>query len=122
MLCNEHESSPYCNCMNRGTGDMVLCENCFEWYHQKCVNYHPKEENEEFVCGYCTMFYDLKKKMIEEVRNSKTESYELKLDPPKLWIMDFIWLLRVIDHRIAGGSASKMVKELLKYPLKTSKM
>lgn len=35
---------------------------------------------------------------------------------------DFIWLLRVIDHRIAGGLAAKMVKELAKYPLKTSKM
>lgn len=36
--------------------------------------------------------------------------------------MDFMWLLRVIDHRISGGLASKMVKELAKYPLKTSKM
>jgi hypothetical protein len=30
--------------------------------------------------------------------------------------------MRVIDHRIAGGSAQKMIKELIKYPLKTSKM
>lgn len=35
---------------------------------------------------------------------------------------DYIWLLRVIDHRIAGGAAAKMMKELAKYPLKTSKM
>ena len=28
----------------------------------------------------------------------------------------------MIDHRISGGLASKMMKELIKYPLKTSKM
>lgn len=33
-----------------------------------------------------------------------------------------MWLMRVIDHRIAGGAAAKMIKELAKYPLKTSKM
>lgn len=31
-------------------------------------------------------------------------------------------MMRIIDHRIAGGAASKMIKELAKYPLKTSKM
>ena len=62
------------------------------------------------------------RKIVEEVRNSKTETYELKLEPPKLWLMDYIWLFRVIDHRIAGGAASKMIKELIKYPIKTSKM
>lgn len=36
--------------------------------------------------------------------------------------MDFIWLMRLIDHRIAGGAASKMIKEMIKYPLKSSKM
>ena len=29
ILCSEHESSVYCNCFNRGTGDMVQCECCF---------------------------------------------------------------------------------------------
>lgn len=35
---------------------------------------------------------------------------------------DYMWMMRIIDHRIAGGAASKMIKELAKYPLKTSKM
>ena len=60
--------------------------------------------------------------MIEEVKSSRTEGYELKFETPKLHLNDFIWLLRVIDHRIAGGGAAKMIKELAKYPLKTSKM
>lgn len=64
VLCREHERSIYCNCMDRGSGDMVQCECCFEWYHQKCVNYSPKSENEQYVCLYCVSFYDIKKKII----------------------------------------------------------
>ena len=101
---------------------MVLCECCFEWYHQKCVNYNPKKDSETYICFYCTSFYEIKRRIIEELRNSKIENYELKFDSPKLWLGDFLWLLRVIDHRIAGGLASKMMKDLAKYPLKTSKM
>jgi len=56
------------------------------------------------------------------VKGSKTEGYELKFEPPKLHLNDYIWILRVIDHRIAGGGAAKMMKELAKYPLKSSKM
>ena len=108
--------------MDRGSGDMVECECCFEWYHQKCVNYSPKSENEQYICQYCCLFYDLKKKIIEEVKSTKVEHYDLKFDPPKMHLIDFLWVIRVIDHRIAGGLATKMVKELAKYPLKTSKM
>lgn len=25
ILCRDHESSMYCNCLNRGSGDMVQC-------------------------------------------------------------------------------------------------
>lgn len=61
--------------------------------------------------------------MIDEVRFGKSDTYELKADlPPKLSLMDLMWMLRVIDHRIAGGLATKMLKELIKYPLKSSNM
>lgn len=33
-----------------------------------------------------------------------------------------MWVLRVVDLRIRGGLAAKMVKELVKYPLKSSCM
>lgn len=35
---------------------------------------------------------------------------------------DCMWVMRVIDNRIRGGQASKMLKELSKYPLKSSCM
>lgn len=62
------------------------------------------------MCTYCNNFYDLKKKIIDEVKSSKTELYELKFETPKMHLNDFLWLLRVIDHRIAGGGAVKMIK------------
>ncbi len=37
-------------------------------------------------------------------------------------VMDFMWIMRVLDQRIAGGLAGKMLKELVKYPLKSSAM
>lgn len=52
----------------------------------------------------------MKKKIIDEVRSSKIENYELKFEPPKLHLNDYMWLMRVIDHRIAGGAAIKMIK------------
>ena len=33
-----------------------------------------------------------------------------------------MWVVRVIDSRIKGGQAGKMLKELSKYPLKSSCM
>jgi hypothetical protein len=42
--------------------------------------------------------------------------------PHKLSFMDIMWILRVIDARIAKGNIQKMMKELAKYPLRTSKM
>jgi hypothetical protein len=43
ILCSQHESSVYCVCQNKEEGEMVLCECCFEWYHQKCINYNTDE-------------------------------------------------------------------------------
>lgn len=36
--------------------------------------------------------------------------------------MDCLWVLRVVDHRIRAGQAAKMMRELNKYPLKSSCM
>lgn len=35
---------------------------------------------------------------------------------------DCMWVMRVVDNRIRGGQASKMLKELSKYPSKSSCM
>jgi len=35
---------------------------------------------------------------------------------------DCLWVMRVVDNRIRGGQASKMLKELSKYPCKSSCM
>lgn len=48
--------------------------------------------------------------MIDQVKGSKTENYELKFQAPKMNLNDYMWILRVIDHRIAGGGAAKMMK------------
>jgi hypothetical protein len=42
--------------------------------------------------------------------------------PLKVSVMDVMWVMRVLDNRIRGGLAAKMLKELTKYPLKSSCM
>lgn len=36
--------------------------------------------------------------------------------------MDIMWIMRAIDSRIAKGNVPKMLKQLAKYPLRSSKM
>ena len=46
-----------------------------------------------------------------------------KVEPPlKVSFGDFMWIMRVLDNRVRGGQAGKMLKELSKYPLKSSCM
>lgn len=72
---------------------------------------------------FCKSFYELKKKIVDEVITGKNENYELKCElPPKVTFMDVMWFMRAIDSRIAKGNVSKMLKELAKYPLRSSKM
>ena len=104
---------------------MVFCECCFEWYHSKCVNYEPSEANEDerWICNYCKVFYEFKKKAIEEIKLGRNDCDINKVEPPlKTTFSDFMWIMRVIDNRIRGGQAAKMLKELSKYPLKSSCM
>lgn len=42
--------------------------------------------------------------------------------PLKISMSDCLWVMRVVDNRIRGGQASKMLKELSKYPCKSSSM
>lgn len=42
--------------------------------------------------------------------------------PLKISMSDCLWVMRVVDNRIRGGQASKMLKELSKYPCKSSCM
>jgi hypothetical protein len=42
--------------------------------------------------------------------------------PLRASVSDCLWVMRVLDNRIRGGLASKMLKELYQYPLKSSCM
>jgi hypothetical protein len=71
---------------------------------------------------FCKSFYELKKKIVDEVIGGKNDSFEIKCElPTKMSFMDVMWIMRGIDSRIAKGN-TKIVKELSKYPLRTSKM
>lgn len=52
---------------------MVLCECCFEWYHQKCINFSAEAAEERFICRYCKIFYEFKKKGVDEVRGGRSD-------------------------------------------------
>ena len=53
----------------------------------------------------------------------RSDSDITKVEPPlKTSVGDFMWIMRVVDNRIRGGQAGKMLKELSKYPLKSSCM
>jgi hypothetical protein len=55
--------------------------------------------------------------------NGKSENFDLKCEfPPKVNFNDVVWIMRAIDSRISKGNVSKMMKELAKYPLRTSKL
>lgn len=72
---------------------------------------------------FCKSFYELKKKIIDEVVSGKNQNYELKCElPPKMTFMDIMWVMRAIDARIAKGNVPKMLKQLAKYPLRSSKI
>ena len=71
---------------------------------------------------FCKSFYELKKKIVDEVIGGKNDSFEIKCElPTKMSFMDVMWIMRGMDSRIAKGN-TKIVKELSKYPLRTSKM
>ena len=71
---------------------------------------------------FCKNFYELKKKIIDEVIGGKNDNFEIKSElPAKMSVMDVMWIVRGIDSRIAKGN-TKILKELGKYPLRTSKM
>ena len=69
------------------------------------------------------MFYEFKKKAIEEIKFGRNDYDVTKVEPPlKITFSDCMWVMRVVDNRIRGGQAAKMLKELSKYPLKSSCM
>jgi hypothetical protein len=123
VLCSQHESTPYCICQTKEEGEMVLCDCCFEWYHYKCIHFDPDNAAEKFICHYCKGFYEFKRKAVDEVRGGRADSDVSKVEVPlKISLGDCMWVVRVVDNRIRGGQAAKMLKELSKYPLKSSCM
>ncbi len=100
---------------------MVLCECCFEWLHHKCIKIPATDDS--YICQFCRNFYDFKRKAIEELRGGRADYDITKLELPlRASPMDCLWVLRVVDHRIRAGQAGKMMRELNKYPLKSSCM
>jgi hypothetical protein len=45
----------YCFCKTNGNNEMVLCEECHEWYHFRCVGLSEEAAQgaEGWRCGYC---------------------------------------------------------------------
>ncbi len=45
----------YCYCKKNATADMVLCDECHEWYHHKCVGVDEEQAraDDDWRCGYC---------------------------------------------------------------------
>ena len=87
---------------------MVLCECCFEWYHHRCVNYEEQETS--YICRLCRVFYEFKRKALEEVRGGRVEVDMAKVEYPlKVTMSDLMWGMRVIDCRIRGGMTSKLL-------------
>jgi hypothetical protein len=76
-----------------------------------CIKYSSTKGENQFTCSFCKSFYDLKKKIIDEVIHGKNENYEIKCElPPKMNFMDVMWFMRAIDSRIAKGNIVKMLK------------
>jgi hypothetical protein len=46
---------------------MIECETCLTWYHMGCIKYKAGMKEEPFSCTFCRGFYELKKKIVEEV-------------------------------------------------------
>jgi hypothetical protein len=45
----------YCFCKKNATRDMVLCDECHEWYHHTCVGLDEEQAraDDDWCCGYC---------------------------------------------------------------------
>lgn len=60
---------------------------------------------------------------MEEVRGGRAEADVAKVELPlRISLADYLWVVRVIDCRIRAGQAGRMLKELSKYPLRSSCM
>jgi hypothetical protein len=91
---------------------MVQCECCFEWYHQSCIKFNSTKQDATFICTFCNAFYDFKRKIIDEIKGGRNDTDVSKAEVllKKISIMDCMWLMRVIDIRVRGGGAAKMMK------------
>ena len=57
------------------------------------------------------------------MRGIRSDTDLSKVEAPfKLNIADCLWILRIVDIRIKGGQSNKMLKELSKYPFKSSSL
>ena len=52
---NDIEIKLYCKCLMPDTwdDDMIMCDNCEEWFHFKCVDVPSKEELSKWFCSDC---------------------------------------------------------------------
>jgi uncharacterized protein YbaR (Trm112 family) len=53
--CANHSDLPlfcFCRCPYDESRDLIVCDNCGEWYHIECIDNVPEEE-EDFHCKYC---------------------------------------------------------------------
>ena len=128
VLCPEHSQHMfYCNCGMEIEDEMVFCDCCLEWYHTSCASFNDDGTDKKFVCPFCFDWFNLKDKILKEIKSNKAESYELKLTKnPKFYVPDFIVLAIICDLRLnkaqsQGSNINKIIKTMELYPLKSSR-
>lgn len=72
-----------------------------DWYHFDClkINRDKLKEDCDYRCAFCDEWYKHKeKKLLKEIANDKFENYDiLPKICPKFSIMDYIFLMIVVD-------------------------
>ena len=67
-----------CHCKRPCFGRMILCEQCFEWFHYDCVNIVEGKEPDEFICNNC-INKTIKRKKETKRNNGKNSIKKVKV-------------------------------------------
>ena len=49
----EDDNIIYCICKNKESGNMIMCDNCQNWFHFKCIGMDENSNPNEFYCKAC---------------------------------------------------------------------
>ena len=55
ILYNEEDDDQaYCICKTKSKGRMIMCDNCQNWFHFKCMGLDENSNPNEFYCNACS--------------------------------------------------------------------